>query len=153
MNVHARQMDGIGIEGASLDDLLHFGDAHLAGRRRVDVEVACRATEHQVTAGVGLPCLHKREVAHDRLLQDEIALAELSQLAGLRGNVHCAIGSILDGCATLLHDGTGRTGSVERGNPSAASTHSLSERPLRRQLHFELSTQVEVLKMLVLAHV
>ena len=43
VDVHARQMDLVGVEIARLHDLLHLGDAHLARGGGVGIEVAARA--------------------------------------------------------------------------------------------------------------
>ena len=43
MDVHARQVDLVGVEIARLDYLLHLGDAHLARGGGVGVEVAACA--------------------------------------------------------------------------------------------------------------
>src|SRR5690606_9539409 len=62
IDIDAGQVHLVRVEVADLDDLLHLGDADLAGHGAGRVEVARRLAEHQVAGLVGLPRLDQRDV-------------------------------------------------------------------------------------------
>src|SRR5215470_1036848 len=123
-------MDLVGIELADLDELLHFGDGHLAAGGDHRVEVARGLAEDQVPGLVALPRFDDREIRVDRLLQDVFPAAEPSGLFA-RSEIRAE-----------------RRARVETWNAGAPRAQLFGEGALRRELELELAREDLTLELL-----
>src|SRR5690606_31450688 len=135
VDVDARQVHVVRVDVADLHDLLHLGDADLAGHGADRVEVACRLAEHQVAGLVRLPCLDQCDVGDQRGLHDVVLAVELAGFLALR------------------HNGAVAGRGEEGRDAGTAGAQALGQRALRVELQLQLAGQELPLELLVLAHV
>jgi hypothetical protein len=135
VDVDARQVDGVGLQGTQRHDLFHFDDGHLAGHGHRGVEVARGQAEHQVARDVGLPGLDQRNLGHERAFHHVAVAVELADLLAF-GHQRADAGA-----------------RVEGRDAGAAGAQPLGQRALGRELQLQLAGQVLALELLVLAHV
>src|SRR5215467_1555565 len=131
----SRCHDVIRIDVAGFDELLDFGDRRACRGGHHRVEITRRAPVDQVTQAVAFPRFDEREVGPERLLE----------------HVTPAVDD--PGFLALGHDRPVRRRCEEALDARAARAHTLGERALGYQLHFELAAQELALELLVLADV
>src|SRR5581483_4814587 len=68
MHENAWRVNAIGIERSRLDELLHLGDADLAGGRRHRIEVARGLSINEIAHSIASPRSDEREIADDAAL-------------------------------------------------------------------------------------
>uniref|UniRef100_A0A0N4ZXT0 PE-PGRS family protein n=1 Tax=Parastrongyloides trichosuri TaxID=131310 RepID=A0A0N4ZXT0_PARTI len=135
VDIDARRVDGVGIEGAFGDDLLDLDHGGLSGRRHVRIEVARRLAEHQVPGRIGPPGLDDRQVgAQPGLAHIIIALEGLDGLA-------------------LGDDGADAGAGIEGGDACAPRPDAFGQGALRVQFKFQFAGQILLLEQLVLADI
>ena len=135
LHENAWRDDVIRIDGAGLDQVLHFGDGDARGGRHHGIEVARRSPIDQITHAVAFPRLDEGEVGAQRVLED----------VGLAVNR-----------PRLLALGDERAVSRRReeaADAGAARPNPLGKRPLGHQLDLDLAAQELALELLVLADV
>src|SRR5438105_2204351 len=135
LHVDRRDVDGVGVQLAHLDQVLDFRDGDARGGAHHGREVPRGLAEHQVAPLVTLPGAYDGEVGLERLLEDHLASVDHAALLALRD----------------LRTRTCR--SEESAQPGATGADALGERPLRIQLHFQLAAEELPLELLVLPHV
>src|SRR3546814_15023511 len=83
VDVDARQVHVVRIDGADLDDLFDLDDSDPASHRAGRVEVAVGLAEQQVAGLVGLPGLYQRDVGNQCGLQSVVPSVDLAPLLSL----------------------------------------------------------------------
>src|SRR5215475_2682402 len=131
LNEDARQMDGVRIELAGLDEFLDLGNGDLASHGTERVEVAGALVEDKIAVRVALGCADQPEVADDALLEHVRTAAELPSLLCRRRHGHGTVRGVPPRQPTVgdLRTDAGRR--VERGNTAPTGTEALGERALR----------------------
>src|SRR3712207_7757588 len=77
-------MDKIGIDGADLDDLLHFNNRDLASRRHHGIEVAGGLTVDHIALAIRLPGLDDRQVCSESRLHHIVLAIEAANFLTVR---------------------------------------------------------------------
>jgi hypothetical protein len=128
-------VDLVGIELADFDELLDFGNAHLAAAGDHRVEVPRRLSKDKVAGLVAFPSLHERDLGRDAGLQNVFFAVENFRLLAL-GQLGAEAGA-----------------SVEPRDARAAGAQSLGQRSLRNELEFQFARQHLALEFLVLPNI
>src|SRR5262245_41874824 len=80
----AWRVHDVGIDLAGLDQMLDFGNRAAGGGGHHRVEIPRRLSISEVSIGVALPRLDKREVGQQRSLEHVVAAVELARLLAFR---------------------------------------------------------------------
>src|SRR5206468_7200450 len=70
LHENARRDDVVWVDGAGLDQVLHFGDGDARGGRHHGIEVARRSPIDEITRPIAFPRLDEGEVGAQRFLED-----------------------------------------------------------------------------------
>ena len=153
VDVDARDVDGVGLDVANLDDVFCFDDRDfgVAGHRAVEVLRA--EAELHVAQAIGLVGLDEGVVTPDSLFHDERLALENLDIARCRVLRNRAVTVVAESELTSLNNSAKGGRRVESGNAGTASTTPLRKRALRCEFELKLTGEVHLLEHLVLANI
>ena len=126
-------------------NLLGLDDGELGVSGHGAVVVVRRVPEDEVSDGVSLPGVHKRDVADDARFDEVLASVDDTVLLGITGNAHALAHATLvelNGDATGLNQGIGTGRGKEGRNATGVGHDSLGERALGDELEADATLEV-----------
>ena len=153
VDVDARDVDGIRLDTADVDDVLGLDDCDFGVARHGAVEVLRAEAELHVAEAVRFVRFDEGVVALDAFFHDVAFACEDLDVSWCRVLRDGAVAVVSQGELAGLHDSTKGSGCVEGGYACATGATAFGEGALGGEFELQLAGEIHLLKDLVLADI
>ncbi len=132
-------MDARRVEFPRLDKFFDLRDSYVAGSCTEGIKVLGAFFVHEIAVAVTHSGVNEGEIGAYAIFQDVLLAVKNPDFLGGRIESYSAPFAVAPGEAPLRHLSSDSCRCIKRGNTGTPGPQSLRERPLRHELHFELT--------------